>query len=89
MPHLDESTIKSWCIEYIRSNLEISSEEVGPDASFTEMGIDSAASAYFIVELEEWLGTELYPEIVADHPTISDLAHYIVARGAGSSSPPD
>ena len=44
------------------------------------MGLDSATSAYFIVELEEWVGVELEPELVFDYPTVGELARHIVAR---------
>ncbi len=46
------------------------------------MGLDSATSAYFIVELEEWVGVELEPELVFDYPTVDELARHIVARGS-------
>jgi acyl carrier protein len=75
-----ESEIIDWCISYIRDTLEVAATEVGPNITFAEMGLDSAASAYFVVELEEWLGIELYPEIVADYPTVAQLAHHIATR---------
>lgn len=57
---------------------------ITPEATFAEMGLDSASSAYFIVELEEWLGLELPPELVFDYPTITRLARYLVERQAGA-----
>jgi acyl carrier protein len=78
-----EPEIRDWCIAYIRQSLEIAETDISADNTFAEMGVDSAAAAYFIVELEEWLGIELYPEIVGDHPTITDLAHYIASRADG------
>ena len=57
---------------------------ITPEASFAEMGLDSASSAYFIVELEEWLGLELSPELVFDYPTITQLARYLVEQQAGT-----
>ena len=59
---------------------------VTAEASFAEMGLDSASSAYFIVELEEWLGTELDPEIVAEHPTIAQLASHIAGQRGGGNA---
>ncbi|HEX3860700.1 MAG TPA: acyl carrier protein [Stellaceae bacterium] len=59
---------------------------IGPDVTFVQMGLDSATSAYFIVELEEWLGIELEPELVFDYPTITDLARHIVGRGGGNAA---
>jgi acyl carrier protein len=75
-----ESEIRDWCLAYVRQTVDEDRVAVGPDISFTEMGLDSASSAYFIVELEEWLGVELYPEIVFDHPTIAGLARHIAER---------
>ena len=83
---LTESEIRDWCIAYIKRMVDDPSIAVGPDITFAEMGLDSASSAYFIVELEEWLGTELDPEIVGDYPTIAGLTHYLIARQGGGNA---
>jgi len=80
--NVTESDIRDWCIAYLRRMVDNPSIVVGPDASFAELGLDSATSAYFIVELEEWLGAELRPELVFEYPTIAALAHFI-ADGRG------
>lgn len=80
---LTESAIRDWCIAYIERTVGDRSIPVGPDVTFPRMGLDSASSAYFVVELEEWLGTELEPEIVAEHPTIAELARHLAGRLAG------
>ena len=82
-----ESEICDWCLDYIRRTIEDASTEIGTDVPFAQMGLDSATSAYFIVELEEWLGNvlELEPELVFDYPTIAALAHHIVGRRDGPS----
>ncbi len=80
-----ESEIRDWCLDYIRRTVANDAVPVAPDLTFTEMGLDSATSAYFIVELEEWLGTELEPELVFEYPTISELARYIVTGPAGNA----
>lgn len=72
-----ESEIRDWCLDYIRRTIDDPMVAVGPDVPFTQMGLDSARAAYFIVELEEWVGIELYPELVFDHPTIAELARHI------------
>ncbi len=82
--NVTESEICDWCLAYVRGTIDDASVTVGPDATFAQMGLDSATSAYFIVELEEWLGSELDPEIVFDHPTIGDLARYILAQRGGA-----
>lgn len=82
-----ESAIRDWCLDYVRRTIDDPTIRVGPDIAFAAMGLDSASSAYFIVELEEWLGIELEPELVFDHPTIAELAVYIAARpGSGDDA---
>jgi acyl carrier protein len=80
-----ESEIRDWCLAYVRRIVDDPGVPVGPDIGFAEMGLDSATSAYFIVELEEWVGVELEPELVFDYPTITDLARHIVARRASGN----
>ena len=87
--HVTESDIRDWCIAYLRKMVDNPSIVIGPDASFAELGLDSASSAYFIVELEEWLGTELTPELVFEYPTISALAHFIANRQGGVADAAD
>ena len=84
-PNVTESDIRDWCIAYLRQTVDNPSIAIGPDASFAELGLDSATSAYFIVELEEWLGAELTPELVFEYPTISALAHFITAGQGGAA----
>ena len=73
-----EREIRDWCIGYVERVVGDRSIPVGPDISFPRMGLDSASSAYFIVELEEWLGIELDPEILTEHQTIAELARHVI-----------
>jgi acyl carrier protein len=82
-----EFEIREWCLDYVRRTVGDPTIVVGPDVAFAAMGLDSASSAYFIVELEEWLGTELEPELVNDYPTIAELARHIAGRGGGNAGP--
>ena len=83
-----ESEIRDWCLEHVRRMVGDPAIVVGPDVAFTAMGLDSASSAYFIVELEEWLGTELEPELVGEYPTIAELARHVAARRSGEDAGP-
>jgi acyl carrier protein len=84
--NVTEAEIRDWCIACVKRTIDDPSIAVVPDATFAQMGLDSATSAYFIVELEEWLGCELDPEIVFEHPTIADLACFIVTRPGGGNA---
>jgi len=77
-----EAEIRDWCLVYVRRIVDDPGVAVGTDIGFAEMGLDSATSSYFIVELEEWVGVELEAELVFDYPTIAELARHIVERRA-------
>jgi acyl carrier protein len=77
-----ETEIRDWCLAYLARTVDNPSIPIGPDIRFEQMGLDSATSAYFIVELEEWAGLELEPELVYDYPTIGELSRAIAARGS-------
>ena len=82
---VSESDIRDWCIGYLTRTLDNPALAIGPEARFTELGLDSATSAYFIVELEEWLGAELRPELVFEYPTIAELARHIAGEDGGAA----
>jgi acyl carrier protein len=50
--------------------------------TFARMGLDSANSVFLLVELEDWLGVELTPDLLFEHPTICELARHLVERTA-------
>ena len=77
---IGEAEIQDWCLSCIRRTIEDPAVKIGPDIPFARMGLDSAKSVYFVLELEEWLGIELNPEIVADHPTVAELARTLAGR---------
>jgi acyl carrier protein len=81
-----EPEIRDWCLAYVRRIVDDAGVAVGTDIGFAEMGLDSATSAYFLVELEEWVGVELEPELVFDYPTIAELARHIVERRANGNA---
>jgi acyl carrier protein len=80
-----ESEIRDWCVAYLAKTFEVAPDRIHPNATFARLGMDSAASVFFIVELEEWLGLELKTEIVFEHQTPAALARYVAGRYAASN----
>lgn len=80
MENLDgaELHIRRWCTDYVAKTLELPADRIDPQVKFARLGMDSAMSVFFLVELEHWLGVELASEIVFNHPTIAELARYVV-----------
>jgi acyl carrier protein len=81
-----EADIREWCADYLSRTLDLPRAQVGADVEFARLGLDSASSVHFIVELEEWLGLELTPELVSEYPTIADLARHLAQRRARPES---
>lgn len=80
-----EPAIRDWCVKYLARTLDLSEQAIDPEAKFAQLGLDSANSVYLIVELEDWLGLELTPDLVFEHPTISELARYLAGRAASAN----
>jgi acyl carrier protein len=80
---IGEAEISAWCIAYIARTLDMPAEEVDAASRFTRLGLDSASSVHMIVELEDWLGLELEPDLVVEHPTIEALARHLAALRNG------
>ena len=77
-----EADIRDWCIAYLARTFKCPPERIDPQAKFARLGMDSAASIFFIVELEEWIGVELAAESVFEYPTPTELARYVAERYA-------
>jgi acyl carrier protein len=77
---VSEAEIREWCVDYLSRTLDLPRADVAADTEFARLGLDSASSIHFIVELEEWLGLELTPELIFEYPTIADLARHLAQR---------
>lgn len=91
-PHTGTLTAQEaqlWLTEKIAERLGVRPEQVDPDKYFDEFGLDSTEALVLSGELEAWLGMELEPTALWYHPTIAQLAPYIVetkqANGDGAS----
>lgn len=72
-----EAAIREWCIDYLSRTLDLPGERIDSHAEFARLGLDSASSIHFVVELEEWLGLELTPELIFEYPTVATLACHL------------
>jgi acyl carrier protein len=72
-------------VKYLARTLDLPEKAIDPDVKFARLGLDSANSVYLIVELEDWLGLELTPDLVFEHPTISELARHLAERSSGEN----
>ena len=75
-----EAAIRDWCVKYLARTLDLPDHSVDPEMTFARLGLDSANSVFLIVELEDWLGLELTPDLLFEHPTIGELARHLATR---------
>jgi len=78
--HPSEAAIRDWCIQYLTRTLDLPGQTIDTEMTFARMGLDSANSVFLIVELEDWLGLELTPDLLFEYPTIGELARQLAAR---------
>jgi len=60
--------------------LKIAASSIEPTRSFFDYGIDSVMTVMLAVSLEEWLGCELYPELVYDFPIICNFVERVAEQ---------
>jgi acyl carrier protein len=70
---------------YLARTFKTPVDRIRPHAKFARLGMDSAASVFFLVELEEWLGIELPTETVFAYPTPAELARYVAEHHMSKS----
>lgn len=80
MPSLVE--IQDYCRERLAATLDIAPADIAPGTSFASLGLDSAMAVHFVLEIEDWLGVELYPSVTEDHPTLEAFCAYAASLKA-------
>ncbi len=75
-----EAAIRDWCTAYLARALDLPADTIDTGTTFARMGLDSANSVFLIVELEDWLGLELTPDLLFEYPTVCELARHLAER---------
>jgi acyl carrier protein len=83
-----EAVVRTWCGNYLAKALRIRWDRIEDDVNFAAFGLDSAESVFMVTALEDWLGLELESETVIEHPTVTELARFIMKRLADRSAAP-
>lgn len=72
--------IRAWLADAVADQLQLAPASIDPDRPLSYYGLDSLAAATISGELTEWLGRDVAPEVLIDHPTINALAEHLAAR---------
>ena len=67
-------------MSWLRSEPLRQGVEVDADTPFTDLGMDSLATASIAADLEERVGMTILPEVLFDYGSVSKLAAFIDSR---------
>lgn len=73
--------IAEWLKAWIAGEFRRDAADIGDNDRFSEFGMDSVAAMMLTGALEQWLGAELNPTLVWDHPTIGAMAAHLAGIG--------
>jgi 1-acyl-sn-glycerol-3-phosphate acyltransferase len=69
--------IREWLRTAVARELRLDPAALDPQRPFAYYGLDSLTAATLSGELGDWLGREIPPDVLAEHPTIDALAAYL------------
>ena len=73
--------IQAWLVSYIAELLEIETNGIDIAIPLEHYGLDSSEAVVLSGDLQDWLGCDLDPELLLDHPTIEALTQYLTEEG--------
>jgi acyl carrier protein len=71
-------TLREWLSGRVASYLERPVDEIRPDVSFAEYGLDSMYALMLCGEIEDEFGLLMEPKVAWDHCTVDALTGYLV-----------
>ena len=80
MQAIHHTTIQSWLTTRLAEQFGLAPEDIDVRKPFAEYGLDSMVGVFLAGDLEEWLGLQLSPTVLWEHPTAETLAHYLAAE---------
>jgi acyl carrier protein len=74
--------LRDWLVAFVAETLAVAPSEVDQEATWDELGIDSASILVMLANLVESRGLAARPVEVLDHPTVEALAGHLATRVA-------
>ena len=90
-PPRSAAEIQAWLVQQIADLVGAAPETIDPRESFDTFGLSSREAVMLSGDLEEWLGRDLSPTLVYEHPTLAQLAQALGAANpeTAAASPLD
>lgn len=84
MAEFTQERVQEWLVDKVAIRLGVPPSEVDVNQYFDTFGLDSTEALVLAGELENWLGTEIETTALWYHPTIAELAQYLVEEMANN-----
>ncbi|MBB5953773.1 acyl transferase domain-containing protein/pimeloyl-ACP methyl ester carboxylesterase/nucleoside-diphosphate-sugar epimerase/SAM-dependent methyltransferase [Saccharothrix tamanrassetensis] len=81
---VDVAAVRAAIEQVLSAVLYLRPDEIGPESSFSDLGLDSIGAVELVRDLNRRFGTDLDSVAVYDHPTVPELAGEVL-RAAGES----
>ncbi|MFV1968725.1 MAG: AMP-binding protein [Pirellulaceae bacterium] len=85
---LDADEIEAWLVEQIAVRINLSPARIHVTSPFVQLGLSSLDAVEISAELENWLGRNVSPTAVYNHPNIAALAAWLAAPPPEPGSTP-
>jgi thioesterase domain-containing protein/acyl carrier protein len=76
-----ENEVRTWLIEHIAAELQLSPSSIDPSAPLENLPLDSLSIVALHAELSAWSGMAVSEALFIEEPTISDVARALVKVG--------
>jgi acyl carrier protein len=77
---VDAFAIELWMVSSIAGLLDVEPDLIDVTEPFANLGLTSKEGVQLATGLEQWLGFELPPTLIFDHPTIQRAARFLAQR---------
>jgi acyl carrier protein len=74
---LTQQAIEQWLIDYLAGILSVAREQIDPQRTFADYGLESGTMMGLTADLEQWLHAELSTAVLFEYPTIEALARHV------------
>jgi acyl carrier protein len=72
-----KANISAWVTNYLAKVLQVDPSSISPTDELESLGLNSALVVSMLGDLEDWLGVEISPAVVFDHPTIDAMSGFL------------
>ncbi|MCW7539729.1 acyl carrier protein [Aquabacterium sp. A7-Y] len=76
---------EEWIVAVLADLLDLEPDNIDTQTSYDRYGLDSSAAIGITDSLGNWLGVQLEPTLLYDHPTIDRLTRHLVEAGLVSA----